>query len=94
MRSLSMEEVAMVSGGDGINWSQIGAGVGIIALGVALAASGGLAAIPISVFLGAATAGELAIGAVAVGAAAVGGVSIGNAASTAATPLVPKHAGS
>jgi len=39
MRELTMEEVQTVSGGNDIDWGQVGAGMGAVAIGVAVAAT-------------------------------------------------------
>lgn len=62
----------------GINWGVVAAGAGIVGLGLAIAATGGLATVPVAVILGAGTAGEIAVaGAAFFGCAAVGGYGMG-----------------
>ncbi|MCP9480138.1 hypothetical protein NNA33_19795 [Marisediminitalea aggregata] len=79
MKELSPEELQCVAGGE-INWGQAAAAAGIIALGVAVVATGGIASIPISL-AGAATAGELTIAGFGIAASAFGGWGIGDAVS-------------
>ena len=86
MRTLSFDEVGSVSGGDGIgsiniNLQQVTVGLGIIALSVAVVASGGIAAVP------AAAAASTFLGAAGVAGALGGGVVIGSSVhATAAAP--------
>jgi hypothetical protein len=59
MRELTASEIDQVSGG--ANWTEVGVGVGAIALGVAIVGTAGLATIPVGL-VGAATFGEIGIG--------------------------------
>ena len=77
MKELSKEDLNTVSGGD-IDWGQAAAAAGIVALGVAVVATGGLASVPIGLF-GAATAGEIAVAGFGLAASALGGFGIGDA---------------
>jgi hypothetical protein len=75
MNVLTIDQVEDVSAG--VNWGAISAGVGIVALGLSIAATGGLAGIAIGVIAGAGTLGELGLAGVALGLSGVGGVAIG-----------------
>ena len=72
---LTNQELMNIDGG--INWGVVAAGAGIVGLGLAIAATGGLATVPVAVILGAGTAGEIAVAGAAVGCAAVGGYGMG-----------------
>ena len=75
IRELDLAEMERVAGG--LQATTIGVGIGIIGLGVAIAATGGLAAIPIGIIAGAGTAGEMLVAGAAIGAAAGGGALVG-----------------
>jgi hypothetical protein len=75
IRELTAGELAEVSGAD-VTWGEIGIGIGLVGLGITIAATGGLAAVPIAVF-GAATGGELFLAGTALGLAGGGGFLIG-----------------
>ena len=77
MKELSSEELQCVAGGD-INWGQAGAAAGIIALGVAVVATGGIASIPLGL-AGAATAGEVTLAGFGIVTSLIGGWGIGDA---------------
>ena len=77
MRELSLNEVQSVAGGD-IDWSMVGAAVAIVGLGVAIAATGGLAGIGVGIIAGAGTVGEIGVAATAVALAGAGGVVAGS----------------
>lgn len=72
---LSNQELMSVDGG--IDWNAIKTGLAIVALGVAIAATAGLATVPIAVIVGAGTVGEIVVAGAAVTAAATGGATIG-----------------
>ncbi|RWJ04872.1 MAG: hypothetical protein EOR25_29945 [Mesorhizobium sp.] len=74
MRELNLAEMDQVAGG--IEASTIAAGAGLIGLGLVIAGTGGLAAIPIGL-MGAATAGEMMLAGAAISAAGGGGWLIG-----------------
>ena len=61
MRELTTTEIDQVSGGGNPNWTEIGVGIGAIALGVAIVGTAGLATVPIGL-VGAFTMGEIGIG--------------------------------
>lgn len=50
---LTNQELMNIDGG--INWGVVAAGAGIVGLGLAIAATGGLATVPVAVILGAGT---------------------------------------
>lgn len=75
MQALTMDDVQDVGGG--VTWQQVSAGLGILALGITIAATGGMAGIAIGVIAGAGTAGEIGLAGLAVGLAGAGGTTIG-----------------
>ena len=75
MYELSTLEIDQVSGA--VDWGTVAAGAALVGLGVAIVATGGLAAVPVAV-MGAAPAGELVVAGAAVAAAAGGGAAIGS----------------
>ncbi len=75
MHALTRGEVEQV--GAGITWQQVSAGLGILALGISIAATGGMAGIAIGVIAGAGTAGEIGLAGLAQGLAGAGGATIG-----------------
>ena len=91
MRTLSFDEVGSVSGGldfaVNISWSQVAAGVGIVGLGVAVVATGGLALGP------AAAITSSLVAATGVGLAGAGAVVAGTAIHTNASPSKDKDSG-
>ncbi|MDO6477204.1 hypothetical protein Q4520_17420 [Alteromonas sp. 1_MG-2023] len=77
MREIDSEEILNISGGD-VDWGQAAAAAGIIALGITVVATGGIATVPIGL-MGAATAGELTLAGFGLVASAFGGFGIGAA---------------
>ena len=71
LKELTMDEMMMVDGGK-VNWNTVAAGFAIVGVGIAIAATGGLATVPIAVIAGAGTAGEIAVATVATGGVAIG----------------------
>ena len=78
MRELTLNEVEVVSGGD-VDWGVVGTGAGLIGLGIAIAATGGLAGLGVGLIVGAGTFGEMAVAGAAVASAGLGGFAIGEA---------------
>ena len=76
MRSLTINEIAMVSGGEGpafnisIDWSRVATGAEFVGFGLGVVVFGGLAAVPVGALTGVAAA----VAVVGVAAAAVGSV--------------------
>lgn len=86
MQELNEIEIVSVSGG--VDWEQIGIGVAIIGVGVAVVATAGLATVPLSL-VGAATFGEILVGGSALAFAGAGGFAAGTGInSTKGTPTV------
>lgn len=75
MRELTLLEIENVSGA--VDWQTVAAGATILAVGVAIVATAGLASVPIAI-AGAATVGELAVAGAGIAAAAGGGAAIGS----------------
>ncbi len=76
MNQLTMTELDEVSAG--LTWQQIGVGVAIVSLAISIAATGGLAAIPVGTILGAGLASEIGLAGFAVGLAGAGGAVAGS----------------
>lgn len=72
---LTQNEMMCVDGG--INWGAIGVGLAAVGLAVAIVGTAGLAAVPVSVIVGAGTAGEIITAGAAVAGSAAGGAAIG-----------------
>jgi hypothetical protein len=75
MIELHPEDVNEVAGG--INWAAVGIGLGAASLAITVAATGGLAMIPVGIILGAGTGTELALAGVALGLATGSGLAVG-----------------
>lgn len=75
MYALSTNELDDVSAG--VTWQQVSVGIGLVALGVSIAATGGLAGIGVGIILGAGFGGEIGLAAAALGLAGAGGTTIG-----------------
>lgn len=70
MKQLTELELNQVAGGN-YEWEQIGVGIAMVGLGIALVSTAGLATIPVAL-AGAATMGEIGIGAAGIGLAGMG----------------------
>lgn len=81
MRELTDREVEQVSGSGGveIDWMMFTTGLALIGLGVTIAGTAGLAAIPVGVIAGAGMAGEITLAAAALGLTGGGGIVTGSA---------------
>lgn len=98
MRSLTINEIAMVSGGEGpafnisIDWSRVATGAEFVGFGLGVVVFGGLAAVPVGALTGVAAA----VAVVGVAAAAVGSVIAGSGVSAPAAPQshIERRAGS
>lgn len=75
MQEVTMNDADAIGGG--VTWQQVSARLGMLALGITIAATGGLGGIAIGVIAGAGTAGELGLAGVALGLAGAGGFTLG-----------------
>lgn len=77
MYALTDDQIDQVSGS--INWTEVGVGASLIALGITFTVvSGGTATVPVMLIVGAGTSAEIAGAAAALGLTALGGYAMGS----------------
>ena len=76
MYALTEQQIDQVSGA--VDWTEIGVGAGVIALGITFTVvSGGTATLPVTLIVGAGTSAEIAGAAAALGLTALGAYAMG-----------------